>query len=111
MYSYALLGSIFIVNIDNVGSNQIHQIRVALRSKGIVLMGKNAMVRRAIVRLWARLTGYAPINRPLLLRCRQHCTLHRPNLQCHKLLPALLTNSPVPDPLANTDPDRAHTRT
>jgi len=40
--------SIFIVNIDNVGSNQMHQIRLALRGKGVVLMGKNTMVRRAI---------------------------------------------------------------
>jgi len=40
--------SIFIVNVDNVGSNQMHQIRVALRGKGIVLMGKNTMVRRAL---------------------------------------------------------------
>jgi len=40
--------SIFIVNVDNVGSNQMHQIRTALRGKGIVLMGKNTMVRRAL---------------------------------------------------------------
>jgi len=40
--------SIFIVNVDNVGSNQMHQIRTALRSKGVVLMGKNTMVRRAL---------------------------------------------------------------
>jgi len=40
--------SIFIVNVDNVGSNQMHQIRVALRGKGIVVMGKNTMVRRAL---------------------------------------------------------------
>ena len=40
--------SIFVVNVDNVGSNQMHQIRVALRGKGVVLMGKNTMVRRAI---------------------------------------------------------------
>jgi len=40
--------SVFIVNVDNVGSNQMHQIRVALRGKGVVLMGKNTMVRRAI---------------------------------------------------------------
>lgn len=40
--------TIFIVNVDNVGSNQMHQIRVALRGKGIVLMGKNTMVRRAL---------------------------------------------------------------
>jgi large subunit ribosomal protein LP0 len=40
--------SAFIVNVDNVGSNQMHQIRQALRGKGTVLMGKNTMVRRAI---------------------------------------------------------------
>jgi len=40
--------SLFLVNVDNVGSNQMHQIRVALRGKGVVLMGKNTMVRRAI---------------------------------------------------------------
>ncbi|PPQ69686.1 hypothetical protein CVT26_001645 [Gymnopilus dilepis] len=40
--------SIFVVNVDNVGSNQMHQIRVALRGKGVVLMGKNTMVRRAL---------------------------------------------------------------
>lgn len=40
--------SIFIVNVDNVGSNQMHQIRQALRGKGQILMGKNTMVRRAI---------------------------------------------------------------
>ncbi|PVF99787.1 hypothetical protein CPB86DRAFT_813714 [Serendipita vermifera] len=40
--------TIFIVNVDNVGSNQMHQIRTALRGKGVVLMGKNTMVRRAL---------------------------------------------------------------
>jgi len=40
--------TIFVVNVDNVGSNQMHQIRVALRGKGVVLMGKNTMVRRAL---------------------------------------------------------------
>jgi len=44
----ARYSSIFLVNVDNVGSNQMHQIRVALRGKGIVLMGKNTMVRRAL---------------------------------------------------------------
>lgn len=43
-----LPASIFIVNVDNVGSNQMHQIRQALRGKGQILMGKNTMVRRAI---------------------------------------------------------------
>ncbi|KAI5452905.1 ribosomal protein P0 (A0) (L10E) [Naganishia albida] len=40
--------SIFLVNVDNVSSNQLHQIRLALRGKGVVLMGKNTMVRRAL---------------------------------------------------------------
>ncbi|KAH8548357.1 ribosomal protein L10-domain-containing protein [Umbelopsis sp. PMI_123] len=40
--------SIFIVNVDNVGSNQMHQIRQSLRGEAVVLMGKNTMVRRAL---------------------------------------------------------------
>jgi len=40
--------SIFIVEVDNVSSQQMHEIRQALRGKGVVLMGKNTMVRRAI---------------------------------------------------------------
>jgi len=40
--------SIFIVNVDNVGSNQMHQIRHALRNKAVILMGKNTMVRKAL---------------------------------------------------------------
>jgi len=39
---------IFIVLADNVGSNQMQKIRVALRGKGVVLMGKNTMIRKAI---------------------------------------------------------------
>lgn len=38
--------SIFIVEIDNVSSQQMHEIRHALRNKGVVLMGKNTMVRK-----------------------------------------------------------------
>jgi large subunit ribosomal protein LP0 len=38
----------FFHHVDNVGSNQMRQIRVALRGKGVVLMGKNIMVRRAL---------------------------------------------------------------
>jgi len=40
--------SIFVVNVDNVGSNQMHQIRQSLRGSSVVLMGKNTMVRRAL---------------------------------------------------------------
>lgn len=37
---------IFIVGVDNVGSNQIQQIRIALRGQAEVLMGKNTMIRK-----------------------------------------------------------------
>jgi len=40
--------SIFIVSVDNVSSQQMHEIRKALRGEGVVLMGKNTMVRRAV---------------------------------------------------------------
>jgi len=50
--------SIFLVNVDNVGSNQMHQIRVALRGTGVVLMGKNTMVRRALRVLLSELPQY-----------------------------------------------------
>ncbi|KFY09270.1 hypothetical protein V491_08285 [Pseudogymnoascus sp. VKM F-3775] len=40
--------SIFIVSVDNVSSQQMHEIRQSLRGEGVVLMGKNTMVRRAI---------------------------------------------------------------
>jgi len=50
--------SIFLVNVDNVGSNQMHQIRVALRGKATVLMGKNTMVRRALRSLLSELPQF-----------------------------------------------------
>ncbi|BCR84292.1 60S ribosomal protein uL10 [Aspergillus chevalieri] len=40
--------TVFIVGIDNVSSQQMHEIRLSLRGEGVVLMGKNTMVRRAI---------------------------------------------------------------
>jgi large subunit ribosomal protein LP0 len=39
---------VLIIGADNVGSNQMQQVRTQLRGKGIVLMGKNTMVRKAI---------------------------------------------------------------
>jgi large subunit ribosomal protein LP0 len=36
--------SAFIVSIDNVSSQQMHEIRQSLRGQGVVLMGKNTMV-------------------------------------------------------------------
>lgn len=38
----------FIVCVDNVGSRQMQQIRMALRQNAEVLMGKNTMIRKAI---------------------------------------------------------------
>jgi len=40
--------SIFIVTVDNVSSQQMHKVRRTLRGDGVVLMGKNTMVRRAL---------------------------------------------------------------
>lgn len=37
--------SIVIVNVDNVSSQQMHEIRLALRGEATILMGKNTMVR------------------------------------------------------------------
>jgi len=36
--------SIFIVTVDNVSSQQMHEIRQSMRETGVVLMGKNTMV-------------------------------------------------------------------
>ncbi len=36
--------TVFVVGIDNVSSQQMHEIRLSLRGEGVVLMGKNTMV-------------------------------------------------------------------
>merc|ERR1712026_317885 len=38
----------FLVDADNVGSKQMQEIRIALRGRAVVLMGKNTMMRKAI---------------------------------------------------------------
>ena len=38
----------FTVGADNVGSRQMQQIRVSLRGKAVVLMGKNTMMDKVI---------------------------------------------------------------
>jgi len=38
---------VFVVQADNVGSKQMQQIRLAIRGKAILLMGKNTMIRKA----------------------------------------------------------------
>lgn len=40
--------SILIITVDNVGSNQMQQVRMALRGKASILMGKNTIMRKVI---------------------------------------------------------------
>jgi len=40
--------NILIVGVDNVGSKQMQQVRLALRGKAIVLMGKNTLIRKIV---------------------------------------------------------------
>jgi len=40
--------NIIIVGVDNVGSLQMQKVRVALRGKGVLLMGKNTLMRMII---------------------------------------------------------------
>jgi len=39
---------ILVVNADNVGSMQFHQIRISLRGKAVIVMGKNTMMRKVV---------------------------------------------------------------
>ncbi|KAI8901102.1 ribosomal protein L10-domain-containing protein [Globomyces pollinis-pini] len=58
---YSLLDeykTVFVVNVDNVGSNQFHQIRQSMRGQSVVLMGKNTMVRRALRNAMAENPSY-----------------------------------------------------
>ncbi|KAL2105724.1 hypothetical protein VUR80DRAFT_7856 [Thermomyces stellatus] len=56
--------SVFIVNVDNVSSQQMHEVRHSLRNEAVVLMGKNTMIRRALRTFvsespeWERLLPY-----------------------------------------------------
>lgn len=38
--------NVLIVGVDNVGSNQMQKVRVALRGKAVVVMGKNTLIRK-----------------------------------------------------------------
>ena len=38
----------FLVNVDNVGSKQMQQIRISLRDRATIIMGKNTTIRKAI---------------------------------------------------------------
>jgi len=40
--------NVLIVGVDNVGSNQMQKVRIALRGKAIVVMGKNTLIRKIL---------------------------------------------------------------
>jgi len=40
--------NVLIVGVDNVGSNQMQKVRLALRGRGIVMMGKNTLIRKVL---------------------------------------------------------------
>jgi len=40
--------AVLIIQVDNVGSNQLQKIRIALRGKAAVLMGKNTLIRKVL---------------------------------------------------------------
>ena len=40
--------NILIVNVDNVGSSQMQKVRLAIRGEGILVMGKNTIMRKVI---------------------------------------------------------------
>ena len=63
---------ILIVAADNVGSNQLQNIRKGLRGDSVILMGKNTMMKRSI-RLHSEKTGnQAFLNLISLLVVRFH---------------------------------------
>ena len=53
--------TIFLVNVDNVGSNQMHQIRQSLRKDSVVLLGKNTMVRKCLRNLREERPEFEPL--------------------------------------------------
>lgn len=40
--------SILVIGVDNVGSNQLQQCRIALRGEAVILMGKNTLMRKIV---------------------------------------------------------------
>jgi len=40
--------NVLIIQIDNVGSSQMQKVRIALRGKAVVLMGKNTLIRKIV---------------------------------------------------------------
>ena len=61
--------SIMLVTIDNVGSNQMHHIRMALRGKATVLFGKNTMIRRALREFTEEFPQFIPLMEQIKGNC------------------------------------------
>lgn len=40
--------NVLVVGVDNVGSSQMQKVRIALRGKAVVVMGKNTLVRKVL---------------------------------------------------------------
>jgi len=59
---------LFVVEVDNVGSNQLHEIRKAMRGTAVVYCGKNTQMRRVIRELEE--------TRPELEKIRLACKLN-----------------------------------
>merc|ERR1712227_230009 len=64
----------FIVGADNVGSKQMQEIRIALRGKAVVLMGKNTMMRKVIRGQLEMLHPLLPPRSPSLKRRKRTMT-------------------------------------
>jgi large subunit ribosomal protein LP0 len=54
--------TILIVGCDNVGSNQMQKIRIGLRGKAVVLMGKNTLMRKVINNYLKEHPGHGLVN-------------------------------------------------
>jgi len=81
---------VLIVQADNVGSNQMHQIRRALRGKAVVLMGKNTLVRFIILSK-ARNSGNTKLN-SLAALCKTNVGLVFTNENLKTVRDLLLAN-------------------
>jgi len=81
---------VLVVRADNVGSNQMHQIRRALRGKAVVIMGKNTLVRY-IITSRAKATGNPKLN-ALATLCRYNVGLVFTNDNLKSVRDLLLAN-------------------
>lgn len=60
---------LFVVECDNVGSNQLHEIRKSMRGRAVIYCGKNTQIRRVLRKL-------EDAGRPELEKLRQVCKLN-----------------------------------